>query len=170
MATALSRSVAIPDIILSSMKEVFDANITHMVKDIAKTLNKDPTPLLQAIKSQKGSIYIFDESSPSEIDMRCQILCQKPAAPLFCQPCGRPILWSSGLAAGTERCAEHAYHSNVSYSLPVLYPIETETEEKYFVGEDDTVYNIEYKAVGTYDRDTCGVSLFVISASADKDD
>ena len=164
MASQLSRSVAIPDIIWSSMKEVFDANITHMVKDIAKTLNKDPAPLLQAIKSKKGSIYLFDESSPSEIDMRCQILCQKPAAPLFCQPCGRPILWSSGLTAGTERCTEHAYHSKVSYSLPVLYPLTTETEDKYFVGEDDTVYSIDYTAVGTYDRDTSSLTLFTLTA------
>ena len=166
MANPLFRSVAIPDILWTSMKEVFDANIAHLVKDIAKTLHRDPAPLLQAIKSQKTNMYIFDESSPSEIDMRCPILCQKPAAPLFCQPCRRPILWSSDMPAGTERCTEHAYHSKVSYSLPILEPLDTETDDKYFVGEDDTVYNTDYEAVGIYCRNTHKLTLFTVEDDA----
>jgi hypothetical protein len=105
-------------------------------------------------------LYTFDESAPSEIDMRCGFVCQKPCAPLFCQPCGRPILWSGGFTIGAERCAEHAYASKVAYTLPLVYPLKTETDESYFVGEDETVYTIHYEPVGTYNRDTRRLRLF----------
>jgi hypothetical protein len=160
MTSPFTKSAAVPDIIWSSMKDVFDASISQLVKDIAKTLDKDPAPLLQAVKANKNPIYIFDESAPSEIDMRCSFLCQRPSAPLFCQPCGRPILWSSGLSPGTERCAEHAYASKMTYSLPTLYPLDT--EEKYFANDDGTVFTTEYEAVGTYNRDTGRLTLFAV--------
>jgi len=158
MATPFAKTLGVPDIIWSSMKDVLDASIVQLVKDIAKTLDKDPAPLLQAVKANKNLVYIFDESAPSEIDMRCPFICQRPSAPLFCQPCGRPILWSSGQPCGTERCAEHAYATKVTYSLPTLYPLDT--EEKYFVGDDGTVFNVEYEAVGTYHNGR--LTLFVV--------
>jgi len=162
MTAPFSKTVGVPDIIWSSLENVLDINISYLVKDIAKTLQKDPGPLLQAVRANKMPLYTFDESSSSEIDMRCGFVCQRPDAPLFCQPCGRPILWSSGLPAGSERCAEHAYAPKITYSLPVVRPLKTDTEEKYFVGEDGTVYTITYEPVGTYDRDTEKLTLFAI--------
>lgn len=150
------KTIPVPDLIWTSLRGVLDANMQHMVKDIAKTLNKDPAPLLQEIK-KKVDVYLFDESSTPEIDMRCSFICQTPAAPLFCQPCGRPILWSST----SERCAEHAYHPKVAYSLPVLHPVKTETDT-YFVAEDDTVYTVDYEPVGTYDRLTKRLTVFTV--------
>lgn len=162
MATPFSKTVGIPDIIWSSLQNVLDVNISHLVKDIAKTVQRDPAPLLQAVRANKMPIYIFDEASPSELDMRCSFVCQKPETPLFCQPCGRPILWSSGLPAGSERCAEHAYRPRQGYSLPVVHLLNTGTEERYFLGEDDTVYTVDYEPVGTYDRDTKALRLFTV--------
>jgi hypothetical protein len=160
MSAPFAKTIGVPDIIWSSMKDVLDASISQLVKDIAKTIQRDPAPLLQEVRANKTPIYIFDEASPSEIDMRCPFLCQRPSAPLFCQPCGRPILWSSGQVQGTERCAEHAYATKTLHSLPILYPLDT--EEKYFAGEDGTVFSIEYEAVGTYNKETKRLILFAV--------
>lgn len=162
MTTPFTRYAAIPDLIWSSLQEVLTAKMVEMAKDVAKTINKDPAPLVKFVKTNAASFYLFDESQSHEIDMRCKYMCQKPAAPLFIQPCGRPIVWSSGIPNGSERCAEHAYSAVPKPSnLPCLQPIEYD-EDTLYLGEDDTVYNVSYEAVGRMNRETGSLFRFRI--------
>ena len=136
--------------------------MVEMAKDVAKTINKDPTPLVKFVKTNAASFYLFDESHAPEIDMRCKYMCQKPVAPLFIQPCGRPIVWSNGIPNGTERCAEHAYSGTAKvFNLPSVQPLEADDEILY-VGEDDTVYNTSYEVVGRMNRETGSLFRFTI--------
>ena len=135
----------------------------HLAKDIAKTLGQPDAPLLQAIRAQKIRPYIFEEAdTEKEIDMRCPILCVKPDAPHFCQPCNQAVLWS----AGCRRCAEHAYATPVPYpGIPVLTPLEKGgLDEALYTSEDGTVYNAEFVAVGAYDHDTKDLYLFHVDS------
>ena len=138
----LTRGAPVPEVIWSSLESVLHANMYRLAKDIATTLRQPEAPLLQALKKDTIRPYIFEDDT--EIDMRCDALCLKPEAPKFYQPCGQAILWGDG-----RRCAEHAYSTKLTYSLPKLRRLKDQ-EEPYFVSEDDTVYNAEYEVVGRY--------------------
>jgi len=157
-STPFKRGTAISQIIWDSLENTLEMNMQRLAKDIAASLGQPVAPLMAAIKELKVKPYIFDEGDEKEVDMRCKYICQPPSTPLFCQPCGRPVLWS---ATGAPRCAEHAYSRPVQYSLPVLEKIEYKDME-IFVGEDDTVYDIDYEVVGHLDRETSSVRLFAI--------
>jgi hypothetical protein len=129
----------------------------RLAKDIATTLRQPEAPLLQALKQSPIRPYIFEASDETEIDMRCDALCLKPSAPKFYQSCGQAILWGGG-----RRCAEHAYSTKTTYSLPKLWRLKDQ-EEPYFVSEDDTVYNAEYEAVGHYNRKNSRLTIFKVA-------
>lgn len=152
------RGTAISQIIWASLENTLDMNMQRLAKDIATSLGQPVAPLMAAIKELKVKPYIFEEDNEKEVDMRCKYICQPPATPLFCQPCGRPVLWS---ATGAPRCAEHAYNKPVQYSLPVLEKIDYKDME-IFVAEDDTVYDIDYEVVGHLDRETGCLRLFTV--------
>lgn len=139
--------------------------MVRLAKDIAKTLGQPDAPLLQAIKAMTVRPYIFEEAGAedAEVDMRCRFLCQPADTPLFIQPCGKPVLWVEGVAT-RPRCAEHAYSPPISYNgLHPLKALEVVGEDKYFVGEDGTVYDVEYRPRGAYDMETKRLTLFTVA-------
>jgi len=156
---SFTRGCPIPEAIWNSLEETLKANMIRLAKDVAATLGKSEAPLIQALKSSTTRPYIFEgcDKEDVEVDMRCEFICQPPATPLFCQPCGRPVLWS----AGVQRCAEHAYSAKVNYALPKVWRLQHE-DETLFVGEDDTVYNTAYEAVGVYNRAAKRLTMFVV--------
>jgi hypothetical protein len=160
-----TKGVPIPETIWNSLESVLEANMYRMAKDIAATLKKPDAPLLQALKKDKVRPYIFEEGeSETNIDMRCSFMCQKPSAPEFVQQCGQPILWSGG----TARCPEHSYQAQMKYSLPQvkranLDEANLEDVDAYFVSEDNTVYDIDYKPVGSYDSEKHQLRRFHIA-------
>ena len=136
-----------------------------LVKDIATTLGQPDAPLVKALKEQKVAPYIFEEAGDKDIEMRCSTQCQRPTAPRILQTCGQPVLWSSGV----DRCAEHAFTTAASLpttiasagGLPILRPLEQRPD--LFVSEDNTVYDGEYKPVGTYMEHTQSLYLFEVA-------
>lgn len=163
MASVFTRGCPIPEVIWNSLEETLKANMIRLAKDVATALGKPEAPLIQALKSTTTRPYIFEgcDKEDVEIDMRCEFVCQPPSTPMFYQPCGRPVLWS----AGVQRCAEHAYSGKVTHNLPKIQQLEYE-DEALFVGEDDTVYNTAYEAVGVYNRKTKRLTVFVITEPA----
>ena len=129
----------------------------RLAKDVAVTLGKPDAPLIQALRGTTIRPYIFEGGEDTEVDMRCEFICQPPNTPLFCSPCGRPVLWSGG----ERRCAEHLYSKRVVHTLPVVHPIEHEGGT-LFVGDDDTVYNVEYVPIGIYERKKKLLTLFTV--------
>lgn len=136
------------------MESVLHANMYRLAKDIAKTLGKPEAPLLEALKADPIRPYIFEESDPPEIDVRCGFMCQKPETPHYSEPCGRAIMW------GSSRCAEHAYQKEAPLPAMKLTALDTE-EEPLAVSEDSTVYNADYEPVGTYNRTTARLVRFM---------
>ena len=153
----LTKGAPIPSIIWSSLEDTLQANMRRLVKDIAATLGQPEGPLLQAIKSETIRPYLFEESADADVDMRCEFVCQTPETPLYIRPCARPVMWP------TKRCAEHAYSITCAHrALPKLQALEPVEGARYFVSEDDTVYNAEYSAVGRYVRESKRLVLFSV--------
>ena len=123
-------------------------------KDIAKTLGKSEAPLLQALQAEKIRPYILEVPEDAhEIDDCCDMLCVKPEAPKFYQPCRNPICWTST----SKRCVEHLGRKRIaSFFLPIVRRIEHEGTSLYvskIESEDGSyrVYTAEYDTiVGRY--------------------
>jgi hypothetical protein len=49
----------------------------------------------------------------------------------------------------------------VTYALPKIQRLQHD-EEELFVGEDDTVYNTAYEAVGVYNREAKRLTVFAV--------
>jgi hypothetical protein len=146
---ALTLGAPIPAILWSSLEDVLSTNMRLFAKDIAKTLGRPEAPLLQALQAEKIRPYIFEASEEKEIDMCCAVICVKPDAPLFLQPCGHPIVWNSR----SRRCMEHLSYKPPAAptSLPTLKRLEHTVEgAALYVSEDSTVYIASGAAVGQY--------------------
>lgn len=149
MAHPFSLGTPIPSIIWSSLEDVLSTNMRLFAKDIAKTLGRPEAPLLQSLQAEKIRPYIFEGSEETkEIDMCCPVICVKPESPLFLQPCGNPIVWTST----TKRCMEHLCSPSAKVnSLPILKRLEHSVDEQpLYVSEDSTVYTVHNIPVGRF--------------------
>jgi len=146
MSAPFTLGTPMPSILWSSLEDVLSTNMRLFAKDVAKALGKPEGPLLKALNAETIRPYIL-ESEGHEIDACCGVICVKPEAPHFLQPCGQPIVWSST----TRRCMEHLAHKSpiIPSSLPVLRRLEY-AEKALYVSEDATVYTEEYSAVGQF--------------------
>lgn len=150
MTSPLSLGAPIPSILWSSLEDVLSTNMRLFAKDIAKTLGQPEGPLLQALGAEKIRPYILEVSEEThEIDMCCGVICVKPEAPHFLQPCGHPIVWTSG----SKRCMEHLSYRAMAIpsSLPVLKRLEHRlNDEILYVSEDSTVYTAQNVPAGQF--------------------
>jgi hypothetical protein len=88
MSAPFSLGAPVPSILWSSLEDVLSTNMRLFAKDIAKSLGQPEGPLLQALQAEKIRPYIFEASEETqEIDMCCDVICVKPEAPHFLQPC-----------------------------------------------------------------------------------
>jgi hypothetical protein len=146
--TPFTLGVPVPSILWSSLEDVLTTNMRLFAKEVAKTLGKPEAPLLQALNAEKIRPYIFEPCEETkEIDMCCDVLCVKPEAPYFLQPCRHPIVWNST----TRRCMEHLSYkpSAKPSSLPILKRLEhTVDGQPLYVSEDSTVYTANNVPVG----------------------
>ena len=144
--SGLSLGAPIPAILWSSLEDVLGTTMRLFAKDIAKTLGRPEAPLLQALKAETIRPYIFEESDDTkEIDMRCQIMCQKPDAPAFIQKCCEPVAWTSS----SKRCLAHlSTKPPAPSSLPIMKRLEH--EPPLYVSEDATVYSADGIATGQF--------------------
>ena len=149
MAAPFSLAAPVPSILWSSLEDVLNTNMRLFAKDIAKTLGQPEAPLLHALNAEKICPYIFEAPEEKEIDMCCAVICVKPEAPYFLQPCGHPIVWTSS----TQRCMEHLSYkpSAKPSSLPILKRLEYRIDDQHlYVSEDSTVYSVHNIPVGKF--------------------
>lgn len=156
MTTPFTLGTPVPAILWSSLEDVLNTTMRLFAKDIAKTLGKPEAPLLQALQAEKIRPYILEVPEDAhDIDVCCEILCVKPDAPYFLQPCRNPICWTST----SKRCVEHLGRKSIRSFLPIVRRIDHEGTSLY-VSEDFTVYSAENEVVGQYKEGK--LTLFVI--------
>ena len=148
MSAPFTLGTPVPSILWLSLEAQLAASMRMFARDIAKTLGRPEGPLLQALQADKICPYTFEESEEKEIDMCCPVMCVKPEAPSFLQPCRNPVVWTSS----SKRCVEHlVYRRNNPSSLPELKRLEhTMDGEVLYVSEDSTVYLSDNTPVGEF--------------------
>lgn len=124
---------------------------THrLAKDIAAVLGEPDAPLLKALREEKVSAMLFDESADEEVDDVAEYRCQHfVAAGPFWRRCCEPVVWGSG--PKTE-CLFHSANPCLTPSPkgPLIHPFHDEDDgATYYV-------NQETKAVYLADGTLCG--------------
>ena len=122
---------------------------THrLAKDVAAVLGVPDAPLLKALREEKVSVMLFDESADAEVDDLSEHRCQHfVAAGPFWRRCGEPVVWSPG---PKTQCLFHSLNPCLKADGPAIHAFEDEDDgSQYYV-------NRETKAVYTADGTLCG--------------
>lgn len=159
------QTLPIPRILWDSLEATLMAQVNRLVKDIAETLDKPAKPLLDAIKKDKVTAYLWEEPEQDMLElsqMRCEALTRHPENPGIVCDCRQPIVWS-GQSHGARRCAEHLHVREilVSSSLIQLTPILINDVSYYLrgTGARQEIVNVLMETVGWYENSVA--TLFV---------
>ena len=126
---------------------------THrLAKDIAAVLGEPDAPLLKALREEKVSAMLFDESADADVDDVAEYRCQHfVAAGPFWRRCCEPVVWGSGPGPKPKtECLYHSMNPCLAAKGPLIHPFQDEDDGiTYYV-------NQETKAVYTADGTLCG--------------
>jgi hypothetical protein len=155
-------ALPIPRIIWDSLEATLTAQVHKLVKDIAETLDKPAKPLLDAIKKEKVTAYLFEEPAHEMTElstMRCEGYTRHPENPSIVCHCRQPIVWS-GLEQASKRCPEHMHIKEilVSSSLVTLKPISIH-EKIYYLRDNRDILTSAMELVGRYENSVATMFL-----------
>ena len=166
MQPTFTLGAQVPSMLWDSLEGALSANIHRLAKDIAKTLGREPGPLLTALKQKKVGIFVANESADRDIEMRCDYICRRPGTALI-MACGQPILWSENV----RRCPEHIYLAGAARptGLTVLTRLsDTGSEgQPLYYADDGTVYGADNVACGHYYPAAKRLVLFEVEDEAE---
>ena len=157
-------ALPIPRILWDSVESVLTAQVNKLAKDIAETLDKPVKSLLDAIKKDKVTAYLWEEPSQEMMELEtmvCQAFTRHPENVNILCKCSQPIVWSS-LSQTAKRCAEHMNIREiyVSPSLIQLKPIIIKNTQ-YYLRDEKEIINSSLEMVGTFNS---GVARLFIKA------
>jgi hypothetical protein len=157
-------ALPIPRILWDSVEAVLTAQVHKLVKDIAETLEKPAKPLLDAIKKDRVTAYLWEDTGQEMLEMdslRCTAVTRHPENVSILVPCSQPIVWGS-LSRESHRCAEHMHvkEVNVSQSLIRLARIRV-NETLYYLRDGREILNTRLEIVGWYNPDSGVATLFL---------
>jgi hypothetical protein len=157
-------AIPIPRILWDSVEAILTAQTHKLVKDIAETLDRPAKPLLDAIKKDRATAYLWEDTGQEMMeldDLRCTAVSRHPENAAIIVTCGQPIVWSS-LSHDCKRCAEHMHvkEVNVSSSLLKLRPIRL-NDNMYYLRDSSDILNSKLELVGIYSQDTDTATLFI---------
>lgn len=157
MADTPFTALPIPRILWDSFEATLSAHVRKLAKDIATTLGQSEKPLLDAIRKEKISAYLFEDGAQEMMElstMRCGQLVPHPEHPRVLVPCGEPIAWtSSSSASGVRQCPRHVgcRQTFVPKSSYVLRPLRVEgcdSEGTYYVNEANEIVDLDLRPRG----------------------
>ena len=152
MATS---SYPIPKPLWDAIENVLLAKSNDLIRDIAKTLNQPPRPLLDAFKAKKHTFHLVDTAESTQ--QECQAVLQEHAV---AHRCRKPVL------LGQQVCPEHQWWKMPTVSQkPVVRRVKTSEGETYFVDSLQNVYTIDFERIGQLQEDNT-IVLFEVEESS----
>ena len=132
----------VPRPLWDALENVFTVKAKELIKDIAKTLQQPPQPLLEVFKANKPSFYIQEMEDPTGNKFECEaLLCEHAVA----HRCRKPVL------LGRKVCPAHSsWKMPTTQNKPELQRLDVGTAEVYFVDSLMNVYNVNFERVGTF--------------------
>jgi hypothetical protein len=150
----MSTSYPIPKPLWDAIENVLLAKSNELIKDIAKSLNQPPRPLLDAFKAKKHTFHLVETAEEGQTE--CQALVQDHAV---AHRCRKPVL------LGQNVCPEHQWWTMPAVSQkPVLRRLKTPEGETYFVDSLQNVYTVDFERIGQLQEDNT-IILFEIEES-----
>lgn len=151
----MTTSYPIPKPLWDAIENVLLAKSNELIKDIAKTLNQPPRPLLDAFKAKKHTFHLVEMQDIDETHMECEAFVTGHAV---AHRCRKPVL------LGKKVCPEHEWSKIPQIAQkPIVRRIVTPEGETYFVDNLQNVYTEDFQQVGTFEDNV--LTLFTVTES-----
>ena len=127
-------SIPIDRTIYQTLENVFEGQIKKLATDIAKTLHVDVKPLIQAIRKDKITTYLYEEDHDKDIDeMKCAAYVKEG---LIYSKCSNPIIFKELYCP--KHMLEHIDTIQGSKELILIYGPE---KKEYYIDSDQKIYD-----------------------------
>jgi len=149
-----------------ALESSLEAAAHRLARNIAKTLEVDPAPLLQALKTEKVKVYLYDDQADQEHDMsemKCKEIVRISEMSPFVKQCNTPIVWPD--STSPRKCLAHCLKPSElkDKESHILYPFEVSPDMYYLDKDTGELYNHLGILVGKYNGTKNIVTLFEIA-------
>jgi len=123
------QSIPIDRTIYQTLENVFEGQIKKLATDIAKTLHVDVKPLIQAIRKDKITTYLYEEDHNKDIDeMKCTAYVKEGS---LYSKCSNPIIFKELYCP--KHMLEHIDTIQGSKELILIYGPD---KKEYYIDSD----------------------------------
>lgn len=151
----ITTRIPLPKIIYETIEDVLEAYTRRLAIDIAKTLHVNEKLLLNELKKQKITAYLYEEINSKDIyDSRCNSF--EKNGSLYV-PCEEPIVYTENFC--TKHMITHITKEELK-EYDALYRLYY-NDMKYYCDKKNIVYDMMYRPIGSYDISTKTVELIV---------
>lgn len=151
-------SIPIDRIIYQTLENIFEAQVKKLAIDIAKTLSVDVKPLIQSIRKDKITTYLYDEEDAKDIDeMKCKSYVKDG---ILYSKCSHPIIFKKNY------CPKHLIkHIDIIPESEELFLIYGPDKIEYYIDSEKNIYDKNLNIIhGKVDEDEKIVYIFSIES------
>lgn len=135
-----SQSYPVSKPLWDALESAMLAKSRELILDVAKALNQEPKPLLDAFRAKKHTVHLVDISDPTEDRWQCEALLSEKAV---AHRCRKPVV------LGSCYCPLHEHNHTAVPGKPVLRRIVTEEGDVYFLDTlTQQLFTEEYQRAG----------------------
>ena len=149
-------SIPIDRTIYQTLENIFESQIKKLATDIAKTLHVDVKPLIQAIRKDKITTYLYEEDHDKDIDeMKCSAYVKEG---LIYSKCSNPIIFKESY------CPKHMLdHTDTIPSSKELILIYGPDKKEYYIDSDKSNQKIYDKYLNVLNGKVIDNKVYIFS-------
>jgi len=151
-------SIPIDRTIYRTLENILEGQIKKLATDIAKTLNVDVKPLIQSIRKDKITTYLYEEDHDKDIDdMKCKSYVKDGA---IYSKCSDPIIFKK------DYCPKHLIKPNNHIpDSEEIFLIYGEDKKEYYINSEKKIYDRNLNILhGKVDEEEKIVYIFSIES------
>jgi hypothetical protein len=150
--------IPIDRIIYQTLENIFEGQVKRLAIDIAKTLSVDVKPLIQSIRKDKITTYLYEEDHDKDVDdMKCKSYVKDGA---LYSKCSNPIIFKK------DYCPKHLIkHNDVIPDSEELFLICGEDKKEYYIDSKKKIYDRNLNVIhGRVDEEEKILYIFSIDS------